>query len=213
MKRSTIVTGIVICAALLISAVLIAPAVAGKDGHGGGHGYHKEGHRKCGSANWHGISEAVAVIHPTQGNTAKGVVRLIKTCKAVKVIADIEGLSPNSKHAIHVHQYGDTTGPHGKSAGGHYNPRGNPHALPSHDVRHAGDLGNLTADAQGKAHYEILVDNLSIAGYKNPVIGRGIVIHAKADDGGQPTGNAGSRIGYGVIGIAKSSAPATQPSR
>jgi len=29
-------------------------------------------------------------------------------------------------------------------------------------------------------------------------------VHAKEDDGGQPTGNAGARIGQGVIGIAKS---------
>jgi len=44
---------------------------------------------------------------------------------------------------------------------------------------------------------------MSVMG-KNAVIGRGIVIHAKPDDGGQPTGNAGDRIGVGVIGVTKS---------
>ena len=53
------------------------------------------------------------------------------------------------------------------------------------------------------ATLKITVDNISIAGEKNPIIGRAIVIHAKVDDGGQPTGNAGARQGFGVIGIAK----------
>jgi Cu-Zn family superoxide dismutase len=36
------------------------------------------------------------------------------------------------------------------------------------------------------------------------IIGHAVIIHEKADDfKTQPTGNAGSRIGYGVIGIAK----------
>ena len=30
--------------------------------------------------------------------------------------------------------------------------------------------------------------------------GASIIVHAKKDDGGQPTGNAGGRIGCGVIG-------------
>jgi Cu/Zn superoxide dismutase len=34
------------------------------------------------------------------------------------------------------------------------------------------------------------------------VLGRGIVVHADPDDGSQPTGNAGGRIAFGVIGIA-----------
>ncbi|MCP5412982.1 MAG: superoxide dismutase family protein, partial [Alphaproteobacteria bacterium] len=70
-------------------------------------------------------------------------------------------------------------------------------------LRHAGDLGNLTADATGKATYEIVVDNISIAGPHNPILGRGVIIHAKPDDGGQPVGNAGGRIACGVIGVAK----------
>jgi superoxide dismutase, Cu-Zn family len=32
-------------------------------------------------------------------------------------------------------------------------------------------------------------------------VGRGVIIHAKPDDGGQPVGNAGARIGFGVIGV------------
>ena len=57
------------------------------------------------------------------------------------------------------------------------------------------------ADASGHADYEITVNNASLTG-RNPVLGRGVIVHAKQDDGGQPTGNAGSRIAQGVIGIA-----------
>ncbi|NNF43019.1 MAG: superoxide dismutase family protein, partial [Phycisphaerales bacterium] len=69
--------------------------------------------------------------------------------------------------------------------------------------RHAGDFGNLVADATGRAHKVITVENITIAGTRNPIVGRGVIVHAKMDDGGQPTGNAGARIAQGVIGIAK----------
>jgi len=122
---------------------------------------------------------------------------------AVKqVVADIEGLNPGQKHAFHIHQFGDCTSSDGMSAGGHYNPEGHQHGLPEKEMRHAGDLGNLTADNDGKAHYEITVSNISVAGMKNPIIGRGVIVHAKVDDGSQPVGNAGGRIACGVIGVA-----------
>ena len=152
---------------------------------------------------WRQITEAVCVIHATQGNTAKGVVRFSVVDQQVRIVADIEGLPPNTKHGFHIHEYGDCSAPDGNSAGGHYNPQDAPHGLPPAAERHAGDLGNLEADADGKAHYELTVDNIMIAGPHNPVLGRSIIIHGKEDDGGQPTGNAGPRIGYGVIGIAK----------
>ena len=63
-------------------------------------------------------------------------------------------------------------------------------------------LTSVYADDQGKAHYEITVSNISIMGAKNPIIGRGVIVHAKVDDGGQPVGNAGARIACGVIGVA-----------
>jgi superoxide dismutase, Cu-Zn family len=150
------------------------------------------------------INDAVAVMVPTEGSTAHGTVRFQQADDAVTITADIAGLEPGSTHAIHVHQFGDITGTNGKSAGGHYNPMGHDHGLPEQDSRHAGDLGNLTADDAGNAHLVITVKNLSVAGRHNPVIGRGVIVHAMTDDGGQPTGNAGARLAMGVIGIAKS---------
>ena len=151
---------------------------------------------------WKGLTQVVAVMAPTEGNTAKGTVVFTQMGKKVKVEAIIEGLKPNQKHAIHIHQFGDARMPNGTGTGGHYNPEMHDHALPDKSTRHAGDLGNLTSDASGKAKYELEIENVSLFGPKNPIIGRGVIIHAKKDDGGQPTGNAGARISQGVIGIA-----------
>ncbi|MBM3839598.1 MAG: superoxide dismutase family protein [Verrucomicrobia bacterium] len=162
-------------------------------------------HAQAHQAAWSAVTKAVAAIHATQGNKCHGTVQFSQVGDKVKVVATIEGLTPNQKHAIHIHETGDCTSADGMSAGGHYNPEGHQHGLVSAGKRHAGDLGNLQADANGKAHYEVTVDNISLVGLKNPILGRAVIIHAKEDDGGQPVGNAGARLGCGVIGIAKSS--------
>jgi Cu-Zn family superoxide dismutase len=160
---------------------------------------HAGGHAEA----WASVKQAVAVLHPTAGNKCHGVVHFTQDGDSVKVVADLEGLSPGQKHAFHIHQFGDCSSPDGMSAGGHYNPENHPHGLPDGAARHAGDLGNVEAKDDGTAHYEITVQNISIAGTKNPIIGRAVIVHAKPDDGSQPTGNAGGRIGCGVIGVAK----------
>ena len=153
-------------------------------------------------------ADAVAVMTPTAGNGTTGTITFTKVDGGVQIDAAISGLSASGTHAIHVHQFGDARAADGTSAGDHYNPEGHDHGLPHVDERHAGDLGNLTADEQGNATLSLVVTNLSIDGHHNPVIGRSVIIHAKADDGGQPTGNAGPRIAIGVIGYAKPATPA-----
>ena len=150
------------------------------------------------------IRKAVAVIHPTEGNAANGVVTFTATGDwKIHVTAELHGLTPNSKHGFHIHQFGDCTSPDGKSAGGHYDPEGAAHhGMPGADMRHAGDLGNIEADTDGNATLDATFDGITIAGDKNPILGRGVIVHALPDDYGQPTGNAGARIGCGVIGVA-----------
>jgi superoxide dismutase, Cu-Zn family len=146
--------------------------------------------------------ELLAVLVPTEGNKTKGVVTFTELPDdKVKVVAHVEGLDPNSKHGFHVHQFGDLTAPDGMATGGHFNPEKHDHALPDHKTRHAGDFGNLEANAGGVADFEIIVDNIDLAGDDDAVLGRGVIVHAKPDDGGQPTGNAGARLAQGVIGI------------
>lgn len=152
---------------------------------------------------------AVAQVQAASGSKVKGTVRFVEGADGkVTVTADLEGLTPGQQHAFHVHEFGDCSAADAASAGGHYNPGGHDHGLPDKaPKRHAGDLGNLAADAQGKAHHVVVVDNLTV-GKMFAIVGRSVIVHAKVDDGGQPTGNAGGRIGCGLIGVAKPEAPA-----
>lgn len=148
------------------------------------------------------INKAICVLHPTQGNEAQGVVTFTKTDGGIKIVADVEGLS-EGKHGFHIHQYGDCSEPDGTSAGGHFNPDNKKHGAPTDVERHVGDLGNLVAGPDGRAHYERVDNVISFSG-PHSIIGRGIVVHAGEDDlKSQPTGNAGARVACGVIGIAK----------
>ena len=91
------------------------------------------------------------------------------------------------------------------AAGGHFNPKKMVHGDPSKTApRHLGDLGNIEADASGKATYDMVDPDLPLSGPMS-IIGHGVVVHEKADDFGQPTGNAGGRLAVGVIGVAKGS--------
>jgi superoxide dismutase, Cu-Zn family len=148
------------------------------------------------------IVRAVAVLHPTKGNSASGIVRFEGVMEGIHVVADLTGLTPG-KHGFHIHEYGDCSAEDGTSAGGHFNPEKMPHSSPSSKERHAGDLGNIEADKDGKAHLDYVDTMISFNG-KNSIIGRGVIVHEKEDDlKTQPTGAAGSRVACGVIGIAK----------
>jgi len=67
-----------------------------------------------------------------------------------------------------------------------------------------GDMGNVEADASGKAKLEYLDHQISLTNDQASVIGRSVVVHAKADDlKTQPSGDSGARVACGVIGRAK----------
>ena len=149
------------------------------------------------------VKEAIAVVHGTKGNEkVHGTVKFTDTGRGVKVVAHVEGLTPNGTHGFHIHEFGDCSAPDATSAGGHFNPTGAQHGAPGANA-HVGDMGNLKADAQGIGHLELTLPHATITG-KNGIIGRGVIVHAKADDlRTQPTGDAGGRIGCGVIGAAQ----------
>lgn len=156
-----------------------------------------------------GVTRAVCVLAATAGNSAAGTLHLAEQGGVVTIRGDVSGLAANQRHAIHIHEFGDVSSADGTAAGSHYNPEGHDHGLPESAKRHAGDFGNLQADGGGRASLSLSVDNITLAGAKNPVIGRAIIVHADEDDGGQPVGNAGSRIAQCVIGIANAGAAAS----
>jgi Cu-Zn family superoxide dismutase len=147
--------------------------------------------------------KAIAVLHPTAGNKVSGTVKFTEVADGVQVQANITGLSAG-KHGFHVHEFGDCSASDLASAGGHFNPTNEPHAGPDAAKRHEGDMGNVEADASGNAKLDYVDHHMSLANDKDSVIGRSVVVHAKADDlKSQPAGDSGARIACGVIGIAK----------
>ena len=149
------------------------------------------------------VAKAQAVLAPTAGNQVRGVVTFTADGDKVRVVADVTGLPPGSIHGFHVHELGDCSAGDASSAGGHYNPTGHQHSGPPMP-RHAGDLGNLQADSEGKAHLDLVVDNMAIGCGPAMILGRGVIVHSGSDDlKTQPTGNSGSRVACGVIGVAK----------
>lgn len=141
---------------------------------------------------------AVAHLSPTQGNSVRGTVTFTKVRDGVRVVADVSGLTPGS-HGFHIHEKGDCSAPDASSAGGHFNPTGTQHGAPDSEMRHVGDLGNLLADASGRAHL-VRVDRHLMLDGSSSIVGRGVIVHAKPDDlKSQPAGDAGPRVACGVI--------------
>ena len=90
------------------------------------------------------------------------------------VTGEITGLAPG-EHGFHVHQLGDTTNGC-LSTGPHFNPAGKTHGAPGDEERHAGDLGNITAGADGVATIDITDAQIPVDG-PNSIIGRAVVCH------------------------------------
>jgi superoxide dismutase, Cu-Zn family len=143
-------------------------------------------------------ASAVAVLSPTQGNNVNGTVTFTKEAGGMHIVAEINGLTPGD-HGFHIHEKGDCSAPDASSAGGHFNPTAQQHAGHDAPQRHAGDLGNLTADASGKARIDRVDSVLSFDG-TNSIVGKAVVVHAKKDDlKTQPSGDSGARVACGVI--------------
>ncbi len=146
--------------------------------------------------------QAVCVLSPVGGSGVSGTIVFEQQGTRLHVSGKITGLTPG-KHAFHVHEFGDLRGvKDGMSAGGHFNPHHMPHGAPDAQSRHVGDLGNIDANDQGTATIDMNDSVIKLIG-PNSIIGRSIIVHAKADEFTQPVGNAGGRVAFGVIGWAK----------
>jgi Cu-Zn family superoxide dismutase len=143
------------------------------------------------------VTKAVATLQPKSDSRVIGTVTFTKTGDETRVVADIENLTPG-RHGFHIHEKGDCSAADASSAGAHFNPTHQHHGGPATAQRHAGDLGNLEADASGKAHLE-WKGKMSLSG-NDSIIGKSVVVHEKEDDlTTDPTGNSGARIACGAI--------------
>ncbi len=145
---------------------------------------------------------AEAKITAASGSEVAGVVYFSNEGDKVKIEWKLGGLTPGN-HGFHVHEKGDCSAPDAKSAGGHFNPRKMDHGAPMDGARHVGDLGNVVADDKGMAEKSLILPKASISltdGDEHNIIGRAVVVHGGEDDmDSQPSGNAGPRVGCGVI--------------
>ena len=147
------------------------------------------------------VTKAVAKLEPKSGSQVTGTVTFTKTGDEVQVVADVQNLKPG-KHGFHLHEKGDCSAPDAASAGAHFNPTRQHHGGPATAERHAGDLGNIEADASGKAHLD-WKGKMKLTG-ADSIIGKSVVVHEKEDDlKTDPTGDSGGRIACGVIEPAK----------
>ena len=136
---------------------------------------------------------------------AVGLATFSETGEGVSVALLIEGLTPG-EHGWHLHEFG-ICDPEGdepfSSAGGHWNPTGQPHGAPDAAKHHAGDFGNLVATADGLAELEFTTTDFTLGEGVPSVFdedGTAIIVHEGMDDlTTQPSGNSGPRYACGVV--------------
>lgn len=147
--------------------------------------------------------ETVVVrLESKSGSTATGVAIFVQEYGQVRLISEFEGLTPGV-HAMHLHEKADCSAADGTSSGGHWNPTFEKHgSWGDPKGYHRGDIGNLTAKADGTAKLMFQTDQWCIGcgDETKDILGKAVILHDGRDDlTTQPTGNAGGRISCGGI--------------
>jgi superoxide dismutase, Cu-Zn family len=153
-------------------------------------------------------SAARADVRPIADCDVNGTIEFSRRLDSIVIDVMLTGLEPGP-HGFHVHEHGDCGGAEASAAGDHYSPLESLHGAPRDGARerHAGDLGNVVADASGSVD-TTLEDSLLQIDYEYGVAGRAIVVHAGADDlESQPSGNSGPPVACGVIRPVASPSP------
>jgi Cu-Zn family superoxide dismutase len=149
------------------------------------------------------VAKAEAILTGTYTDTTVDGKASFDTTKSGKVRMKIAITVPakaGKSVAVHIHEHGDCSD-NGKMAHGHWNPTNSQHGKWGQGSFHSGDIGNVKLDAKGKGTVSIETDLWTLGGKPDKnILGKAIIVHGGVDDfTTQPTGNAGSRIGCGVI--------------
>lgn len=160
-------------------------------------------------------AEATAELLDAQGNVVANATFTTNEAGAVQLSVEVNGFTSaaEGEHGIHIHEIGACT-PDFMAAGSHFNPAGNEHGLENPEGPHAGDLPNITIDAQGNASYEATSERISLDTEPGRSIlaenGSALIIHTNPDDQvTDPAGNSGDRIACGVITAVAGTAEST----
>ncbi len=149
--------------------------------------------------------QATAAISATKADIpGNGTIRFVQEGNEVEMKLELDFPSKAGQTvAVHIHEHGDC-GNAGNDAHGHWNPTKANHGKWGEGQFHLGDIGNVKLDASGKGSLNLETSLWSVgSGAVNDVVGKAIMVHEKADDfTTQPTGNAGGRIGCGVIQVS-----------
>tara|TARA_R110000823_G_scaffold171736_9_gene304211 strand:- start:54906 stop:55706 length:801 start_codon:yes stop_codon:yes gene_type:complete len=146
------------------------------------------------------VEQASSVLQPTENSNVSGEVTFRPDTAGEKMLIQVKlrGLSPG-KHGFHIHAVGDCSAKDASSAGGHFNPYNVQHGGPDAARHHLGDLGNVTADADGIVDTTLTSARLGFSG-PTSILQKAVVVHAEADDlETDPSGAAGARLACGVI--------------
>ena len=148
--------------------------------------------------------QANAMIGSSNDSGVTGSAVFTQNGDQITLMIEIQNAAPGV-HAVHIHANGDCSSPDGTSAGGHWNPTGVAHGKWGEGEFHLGDIGNITVGEDGIGSITLTTDLWEIGtGSDVDVVGRGIIVHAGVDDfTSQPSGDAGARIGCGVIVLAE----------
>ncbi len=146
------------------------------------------------------VKKATATISPTSENRVTGTATFTQNGYQITLAIEIQNASPGL-HGVHIHEKGDCSAPDGTSAGGHWNPTGVAHGKWGVGEFHLGDIGNIDVGQDGTGTIELTTELWELdTGSDTDVVGKGIIVHAGADDfTSQPSGAAGARIGCGVV--------------
>lgn len=149
------------------------------------------------------VGKAEAVLTGTYTDTTVDGTASFDTTKSGKVKMKIAITVPakaGKSVAVHIHEHGDCSD-NGKMAHGHWNPTNAQHGKWGQGSFHSGDIGNVKLDSKGKGTLSLETDLWTLGGKPDKnILGKAIIVHGGVDDfTTQPTGNAGSRIGCGVI--------------